>query len=316
MVCEMAKIIARNLRASEVENISDLSDSYDQFVFSRSIGNCSKGTIRFYRDKKNVIVSWFSDHGYTDLVDLTPNDIRQFLSDYRSGHTDPGTFKIFAVFRTFLNWYWDEYDLQIRNPITKIKMARKESEPKAGITLQEIEAMLKAAETTEFPERDRTIVLMLADTGIRKTGFCSLRFKDLDLDRGEIRVYGKNQKWSTKQLGTNARKALRKYVSMIEDYKPDDLIWLTRDGEPLTQSGVREILRRLQRVNGIEKTHEFHAFRRFYGLSLYNETHDIYFVSRMLDHSNIEVTKRYLDIKQEDDLAKASKLSPMDKRKA
>jgi site-specific recombinase XerD len=66
--------------------------------------------------------------------------------------------------------------------------------------------------------------------------------------------------------------------------------------EPLTQSGVREILRRLQHDS--ENSHEFHAFRRFYGLSLYNETHDIYFVSRMLDHSNIEVTKRYLDIKQ------------------
>ena len=82
----------------------------------------------------------------------------------------------------------------------------------------------------------------------------------------------------------------------------------------MAQSGVREILRRLQHDS--ENSHEFHAFRRFYGLSLYNETHDIYFVSRMLDHSNIEVTKRYLDIKQEDDLAKASKLSPMDKKKS
>lgn len=314
MGCEMAKIIERNLRASEVENISDLSDSYDQFVFSRSIGNCAKGTIRFYHGKKNVIIPWFTDHGYTDLSDLTPNDIRQFLSDYRADHTDSGTFKIFAVFRTFLNWYWDEYDLQIRNPITKIKIARKECEPKAGITMQEIEDMLKAAASTEFAERDKAIILILADTGIRKTGFCSLRFRDVDLEKGEIKVFGKNQHWSTKQLGTNARKAMRKYVNMIEGYKPDDLIWLARDGEPLTQSGVREVLRRLQ--HGSENSHEFHAFRRFYGLSLYNETHDIYFVSRMLDHSNIEVTKRYLDIKQEEDLAKASKLSPMDKKKS
>lgn len=304
-----------DLRASKISNSTTIDSDYDLFLFSKSIGNCSKGTIEFYREKKKNIVSWFGSHELHDLSEVSANDIREFLSDYRKTHTDSGTFKIFSVFRTFINWYWDEYDLDIRNPITKVKMPRKAPDPVPGITLEEIDQMLQAARNSDFPERNIAIVNVLADTGIRKSGFSNLRFMDVDTAHWEIRAFGKNQKWSTKPLGNNARKALKRYFSLISDVKPDDHIWLGKDGSFLQPDGIRDVLIRLQELAGAKTIHQFHAFRRFYGLSLYKSTGDIYFVSRMLDHSNVEVTKRYLDIKNDDDLIKAAKLSPMDQRR-
>lgn len=309
-------VITRNApRARENQNTLAISENYDLFIFSRSIGNCSLGTIKFYRDKKNVIVPWFEQRRLHDLSLLTANHIRQFLNDYRSNHTDSGTFKVFSVFRTFINWFWDEYDIDILNPISKVNVPRRTPEPKAGITREEIDLILIAARTSDFPERDVAIINVLADTGIRKSGFAALRFMDIDTTRWEVKAFGKNQRWSVKPLGNSARKALKAYFATISDVHPEDKIWLTKEGNPFQPDGIRDIIIRLQERMGFKKIHQFHAFRRFYGLSLYQSTGDIYFVSRMLDHSTIEVTKRYLDIKNDDDLAKAVRLSPMDKKK-
>ena len=107
-------------------------------------------------------------------------------------------------------------------------------------------------------------------------------------------------------------KAIRKYLNCLEDTQPDDPFWLTLEGKGLDYSGMREILRRNCKCAGIP-VHQFHDFRRYYALQLYNQTHDIFTVSRALDHKSIEVTKRYLAIDMRQDAEQARKLSPMDR---
>jgi integrase len=60
--------------------------------------------------------------------------------------------------------------------------------------------------------------------------------------------------------------------------------------------------------------HHFHDFRRFYGKSLYEETHDIFMVSRALDHKDIYVTKRYIAIDDRESAESIRTYSPMDRR--
>ena len=76
---------------------------------------------------------------------------------------------------------------------------------------------------------------------------------------------------------------------------------------------MREVLRRLCSEAGIEM-HHFHDFRRFYGLELYKSTHDIYLVSRALDHKDIGVTKRYIALDDLEDMEAVRAYSPMDRR--
>ena len=98
----------------------------------------------------------------------------------------------------------------------------------------------------------------------------------------------------------------------MADVKPTDPFWIQLDGKSLTRSGMREVLRRLSQEAGIP-FHQFHDFRRYYGKALYDATHDIYMVSRALDHKDIYVTKRYIAIDDREDAEAIRKLSPMDK---
>ena len=77
---------------------------------------------------------------------------------------------------------------------------------------------------------------------------------------------------------------------------------------------MKQSLRLLCKKAGIP-LHLFHDFRRFFGLELYKSTHDIYFVSRALDHKDIEVTKRYLAIDKMEDAEAIRAMSPMDNKR-
>ena len=76
---------------------------------------------------------------------------------------------------------------------------------------------------------------------------------------------------------------------------------------------MRSVLRRLCDEAGID-VHHFHDFRRFYGKELYNSTHDIFMVSRALDHKDIEVTKRYIALEEIETAEITRTYSPMDRR--
>jgi site-specific recombinase XerD len=123
----------------------------------------------------------------------------------------------------------------------------------------------------------------------------------------------KDQKYHIKAFGASTCKAVKKYLSCLTDVKQDDPFWITLDGKALTYSGLREILRRLCAEAGIDM-HHFHDFRRFYALELYNTTHDIYMVSRALDHKDIEVTKRYISLDERTNMEALRTYSPMDRQ--
>ena len=78
-----------------------------------------------------------------------------------------------------MNWVWDEYDIDTRNPITKVKCADRPPEPIAGITLEEVNEILDAYRFNELPERDRTIFSILVDTVIRKSKLSNLKNEDV-----------------------------------------------------------------------------------------------------------------------------------------
>lgn len=304
----MAKIKKSDPRAQVVNQIS-IAESYALFLRSRG-SRCSTGSLNFYKDKEKLICEAFVECGSPDQIDAPV--IRDVLAEYRQTHSDGGAFKLYSVIRTWLNWYWDEYDIPIRNPIEKVSIHKPAAIPKEGITREEIEALMAAVRrSSRFPERDLALISLLADTGLRKKSVQSLRMKDVDVDRAELIAYEKDQHYHTKTFGMATQKALRKYLACLEDVRPDDPLWLNQDGSEMTENSMRMMLERMADAAGIDR-HLFHDFRRFYGLELYKQTSDIYFVSRALDHKDVEVTKRYLAIADREDAERLRSVSPMD----
>ena len=287
-----------------------LDKAYELFVQSRKVF-CSKATVGIYEYQKKAIITGIK---CVNVEDTTPDDIRAFLAEYRQSHNDGGTFRLYSSVRAFYHWYWSEYDIEINNPIDKVKCKKPPVTPIQGITRAEIDHLLAAIKRkSKFPERDTAIILILADTGLRKSSVCNLRFQDVDVEGCSLMVFEKDQQYHSKPFGIATQRALKRYFRCFMDIYTPEPLWRNLDGSPLLADGIRQMIERMEDEAGLPH-YQFHAFRRFYGLSLYQKTHDIFFVSRALDHKSVEVTKRYLAIDDIEDKNSMRAMSPMDRK--
>ena len=250
------------------------------------------------------------------MSNVTELALRMIIEDYQQDHSVGGVHFMYRHLKAFINWYWDDDEITTPNPIRKIKVKKPKLPPQQGISRQEVELVLKAAkEHSFFPERDIAIIMILCDTGIRLSSLANLKIADVNSVKRELTIWGKDQDYHIKPLGSACSRAVNKYLKCIVDAQPNDPLWMQMDGTALSKRGIEQVLKRLCSEAKIEE-HSFHDFRRFYGLELYKSTHDIYFVSRALNHHSIEVTKRYLAIDLIEDAEAIRAMSPMDNNRS
>lgn len=299
-------------RVTVVKKRLSINDAYENFLTSRK-SRCSDATIRIYTEKRKHIEDGFHKYGVEYMEDIQPLVIDQIITDYKNSHSQNGAWKLFTVIRTFVKWYWNNNDLE-RCPIDKVTCKKPAVIPKHGITREEIDKLLKSVKThSYFPERDTMIIMLLADTGLRKKSILSLKMKDVDLRKNTVFVLEKDQNFHTKSFGQTTAKAITKYLACLQDVTPDDPFIVSQESAAFNENSLRLMLKRQCKYADIP-SYQCHDFRRFYGLELYRATRDIYFVSRMLDHKDVEVTKRYLAITDIEDAAAMAKVSPMDRK--
>ena len=312
----MARVLKSNQLTTQIlEKKVSVSDIYSNFLRVRK-SICSESTYNIYKEiGERVIIPQLTELTDDDMNAIDADVLRLILDNYQMEHPGTGgTEFLYRHLRAFVNWYWDEYDIPTKNPMPKVKIKTVAQPPKEGITQEEVDKLLDAAKRhSNFPERDIAMIMVLCDTGIRRASLAGLKMKDVNLNRCEMVVFEKDQQYHTKAFGQATCKALKKYLLCLTDVQPEDPFWLQMDGRALAKDGLREILRRCCNQAGIEM-HHFHDFRRYYGKTLYESTHDIYMVSRALDHKDVEVTKRYIAINDREAAEAVRIYSPMDRR--
>lgn len=308
----MAKIVRSATLSTEK---SGLMFYYSAFLRAKSLA-CTEPSIKIYKNiGEKQLIPGLSLLGVTRFEEVTPDHLRAIITNYAAGHNKGGVDFIHRHIKAFFRWYWTEYDVQGRCPIDAVPIKRSHPAPKEGITRDEIEKILKACrDISNFPERDTAMIMLLCDTGIRLSSLVGLRIKDVDAAHERITTFEKDQRYHYHAYGAACAKTIRKYIACIQDARPEDPFWLQTDGTALSPAGARSRLARLCKYAGVGQ-HGFHDFRRFYAMELYKTTHDIYFVSRALDHKDVEVTKRYLAIDLIEDAEDARRISPMDRGK-
>jgi integrase/recombinase XerD len=161
------------------------------------------------------------------LEDLTTARIRSLLSYCREAQSGgrfgcahpvarrkarPSTVQTYyRDIRAFLNFCVQE-GLLDENPMRNIKPPRVPCDQVQPFTAEQVQSLLDAAVKTSVPERNRTILLLLADTGLCASELCGLTIGNAASPIGEVTVAGKGGKRRLVYMGTAAQRALRGYV--------------------------------------------------------------------------------------------------------
>jgi integrase/recombinase XerD len=160
--------------------------------------------------------------------------------------------------------------------------------------------------------RDKALIFVLLDTGLRVSECARPQLQDLDLKSGEIMVRpdksGKKSKSRTVYIGTRSHQAVWYYLA-DRDARQDDPLFVTRYGRGMSRDSIRQLLKELGKRSGVSNVHA-HRFRQIFAIQYLRNGGDVFTLQRLLDHSSLEMVRRYLSIADTDSAEAHRRASP------
>ncbi len=274
---------------------------------------------------------WFAEtHHWPGMSALANNHVRAFLSYLNTdgpkwGSPNPRAAgllskatknKIGAVVRTFIRWTIAEGladEALIRN--IKWPQAPKMTDSMAAIAHDDVARLLSACDLrTWHGVRDYAIVLLLYDTGIRRGELLAMRLADVEsVDRAASVVSGKSGTRAV-GMGMAVRRAVRDYLTRARYAVPTDhdILWITREGDPLGPRGVGKLIDRLKTAAGIQGRIYPHKFRHTFSTEFLRNGGNAYTLQVALGHTSPVVTSSYVHLVAADVEKAMQTFSPAD----
>lgn len=177
---------------------------------------------------------------------ITAAHLRAFLVKLENGRLQPETLAYYLrPLRAMFRWAREE-DLLPLDPGARVKAPKVPCKVMPAPDDDHITRLLSATRATEFPLRNRAIVLLMYDTGLRALELVGIELDDADWDHQQVRVLGKGNKERVLPVGFQAMRALARYVHR-ERQAPAAVaaLFVGRSRAPLTYNGLRLLLDRL-----------------------------------------------------------------------
>ena len=148
--------------------------------------------------------------------------------------------------------------------------------------------------------RNRALLMLLYRSGLRVSEVLALRPADVDLTRHSIRLLDtKSGGAQTRGFHPSADDALSRWLDTRRSLgiggEHGPRLFCTLAGGPLSDDYVRGLLRRLAAKAGITKRVHPHGLRHTFAVELEAAGTPVTTISKLLGHSSVAVTARYLD---------------------
>lgn len=255
--------------------------------------------LRFLQERTNKLPSTLS------LQDLDAPVVGAFLEHLEKGRgNSPRTRNTrLAAVHAFFGYaaLYEPGASALVQRVLAIPSKRFEHKPIAFLTQEEIQALVAAPDaTTWLGRRDRTLLLLTAQTGLRVSELIGLCCQDVVLGRGaHVRCLGKGRKARCTPLREDAVTALSAWLDERRG-QPADPLFPNQGGGPLSRDSIEHLVGKYatsarQRCPSLEKKHITpHVLRHSAAMALLQHGVDRAVIALWLGHESVETTQIYL----------------------
>lgn len=314
-----------------------LARAIEDYVNDHEGGNHSPKTLQWHRTSLGLLQSFLEKEREITLVgEVDAPDISAWFAHLRKtpgSYGKPRSERTVQTYarsaRAFFHWLVRQ-EITLRNPFDRVVF------PKVGKPLirtiepEEFERLLLACtppgEVGQLADRaaarNRAILWLLYDTGIRLSELCGLRTGDFDRKHGTIVVTGKGSKERRIALGQNC---LRNLLYYLDRHRPgeeelaewgsagEDHLFLSETRLPLTKNGVSLVFKRIRERAGItEKRISPHIFRHSFAVRYLVLGNDPFSLQELLGHEDMTTVKNYMHMNDKTIQEQKRKYSPGD----
>ncbi len=292
-----------------------LSDAIQGYMLRCQSKGYSHRTLEWYEQKLNYFCSYMENQQHVpDLERVTLLHLRAFTAFVQGSTASKAdvshegikprknekiadlTVKGYVqVVKGFFSWCIKE-ELLEKNPAARLERPKVARYIIPTFSEEQINSLLAACDLkTDLGYRDYTIMLLLLDTGIRVSELCGLCLDDIGRDY--IRVFGKGRKEREVGMHPDTAKHIWKYVHKFRHPQDENerRLFINRHGVPLTRSGVAQLLSDIGDRAGVSGVRmSAHTFRHTFARMYLGNGGDVYKLSRLMGHSEVQITETYL----------------------
>ena len=261
----------------------------DGYLLSCQLEGKADSTTKDYQLKLQRFIEFIRDK---PIDSISPTDIREYLSHvknkYRPSLATVERYKV--ALQSFYHWLADE-DFVEFNPMTKVKIAKPDRKLIQSLNPPQMSQLLASFNGRSIDDyRNKAMVMVLLDTGLRCSELSTLKLQDVDTKRGIIKVLGKGRRERLARVGLKTQKAIWHYIVRRGDCNCD-YSWLNPRGERLTRYGIDQMLCKLGRQLGFRLYP--HLLRHSFVFTFLRNGANTFEVQYALGHSSLEMTRRY-----------------------
>ena len=142
--------------------------------------------------------------------------------------------------------------------------------------------------------RNKLIVNLLLDTGVRVSELVNIKISDIDTNERNIKVYGKGSKERYVFFTKRTLVILKDWLTFVTRISNGEFLLVNYKGEQLTARSVQRIIKNIGKKIGLD-LHP-HILRHTFATDLLNRGADIRMIQELLGHENLNTTQIYTHV--------------------
>ena len=306
------RTIKRNTKADDIL----LEDAFEEFIAEKEAHNLSAATIHSYRASFDKFKVFMGDNNTGTTVEQAA--IYKWIAIMKQdGIKHVSINHYLRDVRAFLYWCM-EPDRGYISPSFKIELLKGQEETLKTYTEEEQEALIeKPRRNASFAEwRTWAIVNWVLATGNRAATICNVQIQDINFARREITLsHTKNKKAQSIPLSSALETVLKEYIRVWrKDANPTDYLFCNVGEAQLTTNALRLSFAKYCSDRGVEKT-SIHGLRHTFAREWIKNDGNTFKLQKMLGHSTLDMTRKYVNLFNEDIKEDFDSYNPLDNLK-
>jgi integrase/recombinase XerD len=262
----------------------------------------SQNTLAAYgRDLKSLSM-WLHKYKNIELLLVKNSHLLDYIAfRIQTGSQTRSIARTISSLRRFYRYQLREGSIN-EDPTALIELPKLGKPLPSTLNETEVDSLLMATDTTDnIGLRDRAMLELLYATGLRVSELVSLKFNQLSLQQGVIRVIGKGNKERLVPMGDEAVSWITHYLeesrsNLMFGRGVCDFLFVTRRGTGMTRQAFWYLIKKYAVIAGIKQKLSPHTLRHAFATHLLNHGADLRVVQLLLGHSDLSTTQIYTHV--------------------
>lgn len=257
-----------------------------------------------YASDLRLLARWLAGQG-ASLERATEAELRGYLAARTAaggrqafgGRTQA---RLVSALRQFYAWLL-RCGARTDDPAARLAQPRLARRLPHSLSTTEVEALLaEPGHDSPRAARDAAMLELMYASGLRVSELVRLRFDELNLEHGIVRLVGKGGRERLVPMGEPARDALRGYLrgarSVLLGSGSSDFVFVTARGTAMTRQNFWQLLRRYAVAAGVTTALSPHSLRHAFATHLMEHGADLRVVQSLLGHRDLSTTQIYTHV--------------------